>query len=249
MSSVKYLYRYPVKGLSGDLLTEATLTPDKGIPHDRQFAIALGNTDFDPANPVHMTKRKFLMLMRDVKLAELKTSYNPSENKLTILHKDTTVFSGDLNIEANAIKLGLFFDAFMEGKTQGGAHLVSAKGHMFTDIPEQSVSLINLSSVTDLEDRSGLEIDPLRFRGNIYVKGLAPWTEEGFIGKEFTIGEVVFRGRANTGRCAAVNVNLETATCDMNIPLTLKKTYGHTNMGIYADIVKGGTIRPGDTFK
>lgn len=249
MTAVASLFRYPIKGLSGDMLQETTLKPGKGVPHDRQFALALGDTDFDPKNPVHLSKRKFLMLMQDAKLAELKTCYNAAEMRLTIMRDSETVFSGALNEKADIDALGTFFDAFMDGKTRGGARLVSAKGHMFADIPDQNVSLINLSSVEDFEEQSGLAVDWKRFRGNIYLEGMAPWAELDLVDKEFQIGEAIFRGTERTGRCAAVNVNLDTAERDMNIPLSLKKLYGHSDMGIYADVVKGGILKTGDTMK
>ena len=47
-------------------------------------------------------------------------------------------------------------------------------------------------------------------------------------------------------RCAATNVNPETAERDMNLPLTLRKGFGHMDMGVYAKVVSGGQIAPGD---
>jgi MOSC domain-containing protein YiiM len=32
----------------------------------------------------------------------------------------------------------------------------------------------------------------------------------------------------------------------MNIPLTLRKGFGHMDMGVYAEVIAGGTIRTGD---
>ncbi|MFC3053551.1 MOSC domain-containing protein [Kordiimonas pumila] len=249
MSKVSSIYRYPVKGLSGDLLPEVMLTAGKGVPHDRQFAIALGDTHFDPANPEYLGKRHFLMLMVDAKLAELSTAYNASENILTILKDSAVVYSGRLDVKDDADRLGTFFDDFMNGKTRGGARLVTAEGHMFADIPDQNVSLINLASVRDFEDKTGLVVDPMRFRGNIYIDDMPAWSEFDLVGKSFKIGEAEFKGKEVTTRCAAVNVNLETAARDMNIPLTLKKTYGHSDMGIYADVIKAGVIKPGDKLE
>ncbi|MBT7360790.1 MAG: MOSC domain-containing protein, partial [Rhodospirillaceae bacterium] len=51
-----------------------------------------------------------------------------------------------------------------------------------------------------------------------------------------------------TRRCAATNVNPDTARRDMNLPRALQKGWGHTDMGVYARIVKPGEIRPGDTI-
>jgi MOSC domain-containing protein YiiM len=52
-----------------------------------------------------------------------------------------------------------------------------------------------------------------------------------------------------TRRCAATNVNPETAMRDMNIPATLQKTWGHADLGVYARVITGGTLRPGDEIQ
>lgn len=249
MSSIVSLHRYPVKGLSGDLLPEINLTVGKGVPYDRKYAIALGDTEFDPANPEHLSKRKFLMLMGNVNLAELKTSFNAAEGVLTIKKEGQTVYEGKLDDAGDAKALGAFFDEFMNGKTRGGARLVSASGHMFADIPEQNVSIINVNSVKAFQADSEIgDVDQNRFRGNIYVD-LPAWSEFDLVGKKFRLGGAVLQGAGRTERCAAVNVNLDTAKRDMNIPLTLKKTYGHSDMGIYADVVEAGVIKPGDRLE
>ena len=51
---------------------------------------------------------------------------------------------------------------------------------------------------------------------------------------------------ARTDRCAATNVNPDTALRDLNIPKSLVKKFGHVDMGIYAEILEGGVIHPGD---
>ena len=56
------------------------------------------------------------------------------------------------------------------------------------------------------------------------------------------------KGLVRTQRCAATNVNLETARRDVNIPLQLKQAFGHVDMGIYVSVINGGTIRQGDNL-
>ena len=41
----------------------------------------------------------------------------------------------------------------------------------------------------------------------------------------------------------------ESAARDINIPLLLERGFGHTKSGVYARVLKCGTIRPGDTIK
>ncbi|MFI5182577.1 MAG: valine--tRNA ligase, partial [Thermoanaerobaculia bacterium] len=53
----------------------------------------------------------------------------------------------------------------------------------FMDKPDNVVSLINLATVRELEERWRTPIDPLRFRANIYLEGLEAWAETALVGK------------------------------------------------------------------
>ncbi len=47
-------------------------------------------------------------------------------------------------------------------------------------------------------------------------------------------------------RCTATTVNPETAERDIDVPGDLRRSFGHVNMGIYAEVVEGGTVAVGD---
>ena len=47
-------------------------------------------------------------------------------------------------------------------------------------------------------------------------------------------------------RCAAINVDPETAARDLDIPPTMMRRLGHNECGIYAEVTAGGTIGVGD---
>lgn len=68
-ATLAHLYRFPVKGLRGDPLDAATLAAGEGLPNDRRFAFARGDTRMDPAAPRWLPKQRFVMLMRDTGLA------------------------------------------------------------------------------------------------------------------------------------------------------------------------------------
>ena len=82
--SVAALYRYPVKGLSPERLDRITLAPGEGLPQDRRFALARPETRFDPERPEWLPKTNFVMLMRDAKLARLRTRFDEQSGELTI---------------------------------------------------------------------------------------------------------------------------------------------------------------------
>ena len=57
---IEYLYRYPVKGLTAEALETAEVEPGGCIPWDRAFALAQGDSGFDPAAPVWLQKMNFM---------------------------------------------------------------------------------------------------------------------------------------------------------------------------------------------
>jgi uncharacterized protein YcbX len=50
-------------------------------------------------------------------------------------------------------------------------------------------------------------------------------------------------------RCAATEVNIETALRDLAIPEILLRLNDNTHLGIYAEVIEAGKIADGDTLK
>lgn len=247
MSRIAQIFRYPVKGLSPEAMTAAQLTPGRCIPLDRAFALAHGSTQFDTAKPKFLPKTKFLMLARNERLAALRSRYLDDTKELVIERDGKQVARGRLDLPVGRQMIEQFFAAFMADEVRGSPKLLRAREHTFSDVPRHCLSLVNISSLRELERVMKVPLDPLRFRANLYFDTGMPWQEFDWCGKEFQIGEVTVKGLSRIERCAATNVNLETAARDANIPLQLQRAFGHGDMGIYIDVVKGGTIRPGDT--
>jgi MOSC domain-containing protein len=57
MPSIESIWRYPIKGLTPERLNAVTLTPGRCLPHDRRFALARSDTEFDPARPEWLPKQ------------------------------------------------------------------------------------------------------------------------------------------------------------------------------------------------
>jgi len=246
---ISALYRYPVKGLSGESLEAATLTAGAYFPHDRLYAIENGPSGFNEDAPEHQPKIKFLMLMKNERLARLHTRFDETSNVLTISRNGKQVSRGDLATPLGRSILEQFFAAFMQGETRGAPKILAApEGFRFTDSSKGFVSLINLASVRDLARVVGQELNPLRFRGNIWLEGLEPWAEFDFVGKTLRIGGVQLEISKRIERCTATNVNPASAARDTNIPRSLAQAFGHIDCGIYARIATGGTIKPGDAI-
>src|SRR5436305_10071186 len=95
-ANIQSIYRYPVKGLSPESLAQVRLEPGQTVPGDRRYAIENGPSGFDPAAPSYLPKTRFLMLMRNERLARLRTRFDDASTTLTVREGDREVARADL---------------------------------------------------------------------------------------------------------------------------------------------------------
>ena len=242
---VSALYRYPVKGLTPEPLQRVSLTSGETLPFDRAWAIENGPGRFDPSAPRHLPKINFLMLMRDERLATLRSRFDDASQTLTIFRDGKQVARGELTTPLGRKLIEQFIAAYMKSELRGAPKIVHAAGHSFSDMAAKCLHIVSLASVRELARVTGRAIDPLRFRANLYLEGVKPWTEFGWLDKELSIGEARLSVLARTTRCEATNVDPATGVRDMAIPAHLMRTWGHQEFGIYAKVVAGGEISLG----
>ncbi len=249
-ATVRAIYRYPVKGLSPEPMPSTRLAVGDTLPGDRLYAIENGPSQFDPAQPRYRPKTHYLMLMRNERLAALKTRYETPSRVLTIMHDGREVARGDLGSREGRETIERFFASFCADDLRGPPKLLHAPPFSFSDVARRVVSIINLASVAALEDVIGAAIDPLRFRANVYVTGWPAWSELDMVGGEVAIGKGArLKVVKRIVRCAATNVDPDTGVRDLAIPETLQRAYGHSDCGIYGEVVTPGEIAIGDGVK
>jgi uncharacterized protein len=241
------LYRYPIKGLSPETLAQVALAPGETVPFDRVYAIENGQGRFDPANPQHLPKIVFLMLMRNERLASLATQFDDATETLAVLRDGKQVARGQLTTQIGRQMIEQFFGAYMKTELRGAPKVVSAPGHSFSDVPPKCLHIVNLATVRDLERTIGKPVNPLRFRANVYIDGVEPWAEFGWLSKDIALGAAKLHVFKRTQRCEATNVDPVTAARDMAIPAVLSRTHGHSDLGIYAKVVEGALVTVGDS--
>jgi hypothetical protein len=248
---VTSLYRYPIKGLSPERLDRLTLSPGEYVPGDRLFAIENGPSGYDGDWSDQPAKIRFLMLMRQERLAELDTCWDESSGILTIRHRGEIAASGNLRTPEGRAALARFFEAFMGEEMRGPARILEApSGRRFTDARDGHISIINLASVRALEEKLGVRVDPLRFRGNIHLEGLAPFAEFNLLGRVLAGPDGLrLKIQRRIQRCAATNVDPGTGRRDLQIPQTITQTYGHADCGVYATVLTSGAVRVGESFR
>ena len=236
---IAQICRFPVKGLNAEPLESIQLTPGAGLPEDRRFVLAYGLTTG--------AKRGFFQLTSEEKLAQLTIAYDSEAPRLTIQRQGRQVVTADPTDQTGKILLNQFFAGFLAGSPRGTPAFQEAAGDARAEALPDPISIINLASIRDFERVARTTVDPERFRGNIMIDGLPAWDEFTWLGRELILGGARLKVTERTERCAATNVNPDTAERDMNIPLTLRKGFGHMDMGVYAEVTAGATIQVGDS--
>jgi MOSC domain-containing protein len=262
MATVQAIYRYPVKGLSAEPLARTALRPGETIPGDRLYAIENGPSGFDPAAPAYLSKQHFLMLMRNERLAALRTAFDQSSHTLTVKAPSLPspasgggkggeeVARGDLRTGDGRAAIERYFAAFCADELRGPPKILHAEGHSFSDVARKVVSIINLASVTAIEEIVNAPVNPLRFRANVYVEGWPAWSELDLVDKLLSVGRFVrLKVVKRIVRCAATNVDPDTGIRDLNVPQAIMGACGHGDCGIYAAVVSAGEIAKGDAIE
>lgn len=249
-ATLQSIYRYPVKGLSPEPLSRVQLAEGQTLPADRLYAIENGPSGFDPAAPGYLPKTRFLMLMKNERLAHLRTSFDEATHVLRIDADGQEVARGNLRTPEGRSAIERFFAGFCSDELRGPPRVLAAPGHSFSDVAKKVVSIINLASVAAVENAVGSPVHPLRFRGNVYVAGWPAWREFDLVGQEIGLGrQVRLKIVKRIVRCAATNVDPDTGIRDLAIPKTLLQTFGHADCGVYGEVVAGGGIEVGDELR
>lgn len=243
------LHRYPVKGLNAETLESVALRPGEGFPGDRAYALAHGSAPWEPAEPRWLPPKYFFTLRNTPRLAQLQAAFDPASGLLSLHRQGRRVASGEVGTPLGRSMIGQFFAGFLGDDGRGVPKLVEAgAAGALADVPDPWISLLNLESVADLARVARGPVDPRRFRANLWMEGPAAWSELEWVGREIAIGDLRLRVVEPIERCAATNVDPETAEVDMNLPLLLRRGYGHLHMGLYCEVLSEGSIARGDTI-
>ena len=242
------LYRYPVKGLSPEPLQRVVLGVGETFPADRRYAIENGPSGFDPAAPAWRAKTHYLMLMRNERLAAFRSHFDDGSHHLTIRKDGQVVVRGDLETAEGRAAIEAFFAQNFTDELKGPPRILSSSGFSFSDVARKVVSIINLGSLKAIETMVGAAVDPLRFRANLYVRGWHAWHELDLVDRTLAVGDARLKVVKRITRCAAVNVDPDTAARDLEIPDAIRRRLGHNDCGIYAEVIAPDTIAAGDAI-
>lgn len=245
-ASIAALYRHPVKGFTPEPLERATLGAGQAFPGDRLRAVEIGPSGFDPAAPGHISKMRFAVLARLPEIARVRTRWDEATDRLQVSSEgapDIVVRLGDPQDER---RLEAWLTEFLGEEATGPLRLLDGAGHRFMDDPKGAVSVLNLASVRDLSLRLGVEVDPLRFRANVWVEDWPAWVENDRVGRGMVLGGARLRVIKPIVRCIATHVDPVTGTRDIDVLSALHDLYGHRWCGLYLSVETGGVLSVGD---
>jgi len=258
---IDYLYRYPVKGLTAEALEETTVEAGQAIPWDRAFALAQGDAQqvaggtgegsagFDPQRPAWLPKWNFLCQMKNAKAAALFSVFEPKAGRLTIRAPGGDAVEANALTEAGRERIGAFLTAYLGEEARGVPRFHYVPGHVFCDQRTKVISLNNLASLRDYEQKIGARRHRRRFRANIWFSGAPAWTEREWIGRELQVGGAVLRVVKGITRCAATEVNPDTWERDADPIAEFRSIYGHIELGIHAEVIESGRFAIGDAIE
>jgi uncharacterized protein YcbX len=249
--TVDSIYRHPVKGLTPEPVASVRLEAGSYFPGDRNYAVEVGPSGFDPANPKHISKQRFTVLARFPALARVKTRLDDATGVFHVGDAHGFGVETRLDTEAGRASLERFLQAFLgEDAPDKLRVLESPPGYRFMDHPQGYISVMNLASVRAVAQAIGQDVDPLRFRANVYVDGLKPWAEDEWAaGSRVTLGGSELSVFKPIVRCVATHVNLETGERDIDTMDMLRQNFGRDTLGTYFSITGSGEVKRGDTLE
>ncbi len=248
-ATITGIYRYPVKGLSPEKLPRVALGIGQTFPADRRYAIENGPSGFDPAAPKWMSKAHFLMLMRDEWLAGLHTHFDDASNVLTIRRDGSIAAQGDLETAQGRGAIEAVSGREFRRTDQGTAKNPSRpRTTVFPTWQRKWCRSSTSAASPPSQISSASRCIRCAFAPIFTWRAGRPGTNSICSAKPSPSAIRRLKVVKRILRCAAVNVDPETAARDLSIPNTLLRTYGNADCGVYAEVIAGGSIAIGDAI-
>lgn len=257
---IDQIWRHPIKGVGAERLDSTRIAEDRPLPLDRAWAVLQeGGEDGDGwrscRNFVRGAKGASLMAITAV-VEMASQTLGPSDGTVMVTAPTTRIRLSHPNRPDILIDPGRDSDRLVEWlkpiypeRRMAPAKLIRAPAQGMTDAPYASISILNVASLRALSQKVGMDLDPRRFRGNLWVEGWAPWEEFDMVGKTLSIGGIEFEVVERITRCRATEANPETGRPDAEVLTTLEGSWDHQDFGVYAMAKGRGTISVGDSVR
>ncbi len=265
VGSVSSLWQYPVKSMTGEELNAAEVT-ERGLLGDRAYAL-VDSADGKVATAKNPRKWPHLFDFRAAFIEPVHAAAKVPPVRI-VLSDGTTVTSDqdDLNeILSKALKRAVTFGAAQRGAATAEEYWPDMEGLDHRDtvtdftLPEGTffdcatvhlLTTATLDRLRELYPQGRFEVR--RFRPNIVMQlasGEKGFAENGWVGHTLTIGdEVSLSITGPCGRCVMTTLAQGDLPKDPGILRTAAQ-HNQANVGVYAAVVRGGTIRCGDPIR
>lgn len=242
--TLAHIFRHPIKAHGREELASVVLSEGACLPWDRRWAVVQQDA------PVQPGWNRCILFSRGAKSPQLMavtaqldegaarvTLDHPVQGRISLRPDDPADLPGFLAWAAPLVAPGRL----------PPVGLVRHDGGM-TDSSYPTVSILSLSSLADLSAKMAMDLSIHRWRANLWIDGAAPWEEFGWIGRRLRIGGAVLEVTERIGRCVATGVNPATGVAEGDTLAALEQHYRHTDFGVFARVVEGGTIAQGDAW-
>ena len=242
MPSVEHIFCHPIKGVGRYTLDAVRLVAGQTMLADRVWAVTHEASKFDPSAPAWAPCPNFIRGAKAPELQAISITQYALGTDMVLRHPNHPPFRFNPDNADEHDGFIKWLAQFVPDNRAQPAALVSAPERGMTDSPFPSISILNLASLAELSSKAGRPMAPERFRGNIWLDGLDAWEEFDWIGKTLRIGEAHVIIRERIGRCMATTVDPKTGEQDVNTLDVLEAGWGHTDFGVYGEVIKTGMV-------
>jgi uncharacterized protein len=240
----------PVKGLA---LTHPAEIELAGVRHNRRFYL-VGESG-------RLVNGKALGA-----LVQVVPETDTDATTLALRFPDGSIVAGDVALGAT-VETSFYGRPVMGHIVEGAwgqalSELVGATvGLVRTDEPgagsdrgiHGSASLVSTASLERLATEAGVEsIDGRRFRMLITISGASAHEEDGWVGRDVSVGDAVVRWHGLVGRCAVTTHDPDTGVPTLDTLHVLRAYRSHIPtdeplpFGVWGEVVEPGRVRTGD---
>jgi uncharacterized protein YcbX len=257
IGTVESVWRYPVKSMSGEALTEAFMG-FSGFYGDRCFAFH--NSAASKGFP-YLTARAQQQMLRYrprfrypdkaakppnlAEAASMGPGITPANGEAEDLMLDVLTPSGAVVAVDDPALVGMLGEGIGEEN-----HLTLVRSdRALTDC--RPVSLISLQTVRQLEEESGMPLDQRRFRANVYLDLAAGrgFAEDELVGRKLRIGSrAMIAVLERDPRCKMISLDPDTGTHDPEVLRTVAQAHGAC-AGVYGAVLVEGMVAKSDSVE
>lgn len=107
------------------------------------------------------------------------------------------------------------------------------------------VLIVNLATVELFALEAGMALDPRRFRANLYVDGIEPEEELGWIGRVIRAGDAELQVVDRCERCKVITMDPDTTESKPELLKLLVERHDE-RLGMYCQVLRPGRVAVGD---